>query len=283
MSGSAAQGRPPLPDDPALLPPLGPDFDAAVARAADVCGLELGPGQRAAIEAHARLLVAWNVHLNLTALRTPRQVAVGHVADSLTAVPVLERLAGKGAALVDLGSGGGYPGLALAAAWPWRRVDLIESVGKKARFLAVAGAAVVDSLGTANEPAPAIAVRGIRVEALGHDPSERASWDVATVRALGSLAEVVELGLPLLRTGGLLIAWKQDRPGTSGLASELAEADPIVAAVGGARPTVERALGDTAPAGLAELNDHRLVLVRKARATPARFPRSPSERHRLLR
>jgi 16S rRNA G527 N7-methylase RsmG len=93
-------------------------------------------------------------------------------------------------------------------------------------------------------------------------------------RAVGTFAEVVELSLPLLRVGGHLVAWKRD-DGTDKLLGELAAGTRVVAATGGEPPTVEAVT-------LRGLDDHRLVLVRKATPTPSRFPRTPVERRRPL-
>ena len=81
--------REPLPRDPSLLPPPGEAFTAALDRALVQLALELTPGMCAAIEAQARLLLAWNAHVNLTAIRGEGAIALEHVADSLAAVPVL--------------------------------------------------------------------------------------------------------------------------------------------------------------------------------------------------
>ena len=85
---------------------------------------------------HVRLLVAWNAQINLTALRTPEQIARNHVLDSLIAQPALSRF--RSTSLLDLGSGAGFPGLPLAVVMPLKRVALVDSIGKKARFLDVA-------------------------------------------------------------------------------------------------------------------------------------------------
>jgi len=274
--------RPPLPEDPAALPAVGVAFEAAVAAVAEALAIELSVGRRAALEAHVRLLLAWNAQLNLTALRTPGRIAVGHVGDSLTAVPLLRRLAPGAVDLLDLGSGGGFPGLALAVTLPARRAALVDSVGKKARFLTIAGRTVQDVLNASGEPVPEISVHGVRAEVLGHEASQRGAWDVVTGRAVGSLAELAELALPLLRPGGYLLAWKQEHPGSQAFSAELAAAGPLIAAAGGGRPIVERAVPDPCPDILGELRDHRLVVVGKLRATPRHFPRSPTERRRLL-
>ena len=125
---------------------MGEVFDAALESGLTELGL-LGTGAasdvaRRSYEAHARLLRDWNTAINLTAIRDPEMTARRHVCDSLSAVPHLAELVVPGMRLLDIGSGGGYPGLPLAAALPLGRVDLLDSVQKKARFLDVAGSAV---------------------------------------------------------------------------------------------------------------------------------------------
>jgi 16S rRNA (guanine527-N7)-methyltransferase len=290
-AGHAAGSRPPslprsfadLPADPASLPTLPSELWQIVDAGLIALGLDLRVAARAAIEAHLRLLLAWNEHVNLTALRTVAQVARGHVLDSLSAVPVLSSLAPRGRAaptLLDLGSGGGFPGLPLAVALPAARCALVDSVGKKAAFLRVAAQAADAALRAGGEEPPAFSVHGERAEDLADEPDQRAAWDFVLARAVGSLAEVAELALPLVRIGGHVVAWKNE-PVEAGLRDEINAARRLVQAAGGARPIV------IAPDrhGAAGLASHRLVLVLKSRPTPARYPRQPAERRRagLLR
>jgi 16S rRNA (guanine527-N7)-methyltransferase len=267
---SAAE-RPPLPDSAAELSPLGPEFNAAVVEHAAELGLSLETTQLAAIEAHARLLLAWNRHVNLTAIRDSGGVARLHVADSLTAVPGLASRAGPGMRLLDFGSGGGYPGLVLASVLPFGQVGLLDSVAKKVRFLDVAGRSVAEALGA---DAPRITAIRARAEELAGARETRETWDVVTVRAVGSLAEIAELGLPLLRIGGELVAWKRDDAESSRpLSVEIDDARSIVRAAGGAVEKIET----VAPA---LLPGHVLVRLTKVRATPALYPREPARRRR---
>ena len=268
--------RPALPTDAATLPPLGDGFEASL----DACIRELGladtlaadAAARASYEAHARLLREWGAAINLTAIRDPAEVARRHVCDSLTAVlPLAERLR-PGASLLDLGSGSGYPGLPLAAAMPLQRVALLDSVAKKVRFLGVAATAVRAALEVGGRDAPTLETIAERAEDLAQEPAHRASWAAVTARAIGSLAEVVELALPLLREGGLAVAWKREEA-RSGLRAELRDAGSIIRATGGGRPEV---IELTAPS----LPGHRLVLVRKERATPLLYPRPAGLRRR---
>jgi 16S rRNA (guanine527-N7)-methyltransferase len=231
---------------------------------------------RRSYEAHARLLRDWGAAMNLTAIREPSEVARRHVCDALSAVPLLLVRLRPGASLLDLGSGGGYPGLPLAAALPLGRVGLLDATAKKARFLAVAARAVEAEL-HAGRTGPEVRTPHIeaiheRAEDLADEATARASWDVVVARAVGSLAEVVELGLPLVREGGLVVVWKRDDE-RDGLVSELRDAGSIIRACGGGRPDVVAVRADSLPG-------HRLVAVPKLRATPAVYPRPASGRRR---
>ena len=128
-----------------------------------------------------RLLLAWTSAINLTAIRDPARVALGLVVDSLTALEVVrERSIDR---FVDLGSGGGYPGLPLAAALPARRALLLEPIAKKSRFLSVA----IDAAGLAGT----VEAASVRAEALASDARHRGRWQAVTARAVASLPALV--------------------------------------------------------------------------------------------
>jgi 16S rRNA (guanine527-N7)-methyltransferase len=268
--------RLPLPTDPALCPPLDASFAAALDTALSTLDIELTLGQRAGIESHVRLLLAWNAAINLTAIRRPAAIALEHVADALTALTLI-RAADLGArpAVLDLGSGAGYPGLPLGLVLPAGRFTLVDSVGKKARFLDVAGRAAIQALAAAGETVPELMVAAERAEALARSGRHRGRHDLVTVRAVGSLDELVELGLPFLRPGGRLVAWKR-AAGPADLDPELAEARRVLPGLGGVLDGIEvvRVPG---------LEDHRLVAVRSVRPTPPGYPRAPAERRRHRR
>ncbi len=272
--------RTPLPTDAAGLPGSDPRFVAVLDDGLRSLDLALSDRARQVIDAQARLLLAWNPHINLTAIRTPEGIARMHVIDSLAAVPILRGRVHHAPAVLDLGSGGGYPGLPFAMVLPAGRVTLLDSVAKKARFLDVLAGIAATTQADATDAVLVAAVTA-RAEQLAAD-ARRETWDVVTVRAVGSLVEVVELGLPLLRRGGLLVCWK--RQTDEGLATgvtradldaELREARPLLVDLGADEPEV-------VPIELPDLPGHRLVLVRKVRPTPRRFPRPPAERRRPL-
>ena len=129
------------------LPPLPAAVRALIEAGCAAWGMTLDERMFAALDAHARLLLAWTASINLTSVRDPERLAVAHILDSLSLVPLVRGWIGAAPTLADIGSGGGYPGLPLAIVLPASRAVLIESVGKKARFLEVASAAVARALG----------------------------------------------------------------------------------------------------------------------------------------
>ncbi|MEP7378602.1 MAG: 16S rRNA (guanine(527)-N(7))-methyltransferase RsmG [Chloroflexota bacterium] len=261
---ASPQSRAALPRDVGATPALDSIFAEVLERGLKDLALDLDPAARAAIEGHARLLLAWNEHVNLSGLRTPEQVARGHVLDSLIAVaPLRALISGDQLTLLDLGSGGGFPGLPLAVALPAQRAALVDSIGKKAAFLKVAAGVARDLV--------AIDVLAERAEDLADEPDQRESWDIVTARAVGHIAEVAELGLPLVKVGGHVVAWK-----SAGVESELVDASRIIGAVGGNKARVVE-LPAAAKVGLA---GHCLVVIEKIRPTPDGYPRTPGERRR---
>ena len=251
------------------------DYHDALDGALAALGIALPDAARAAIDGHVRLLLAWNDAINLTAIREPAAIAIRHVVDSLTGLGLLR--ARRVDRFVDLGSGGGFPGIPLAAALPADRAVLIDSIGKKIRFLAAAVAAIgLDRHVTAE---------AVRSESLAIAREDRGRWPAVTARAVGPLAELTELALPLLRPGGVLVAWKRGDPADpDGLGGELAGARRALDAIDPAgHIEVVPALGRGTPpaAGLAELAEHRLVVIERGRGSIDReWPREPATRRR---
>jgi 16S rRNA (guanine527-N7)-methyltransferase len=259
-----ASGRPtedpraPLPSHVSEVPDLPPAARDALRAALPALGIEPSPDLLAGLEGHLRLLLAWTTAVNLTAIRDPADAVRLHVLDSLAAVPVL-RARGVDA-FVDVGTGGGYPGLAVALALPARRALLVDSVAKKVRFVATA----IDALAVGDR----VEAWAGRAEALAADPAHRGRWPGVLARAVADLADVAEVSLPLLAHGGTLVAWKREP-----VTAELAAARARIADLGGGRAHVERV---DAPG----LEGHRLVIVTKVRRTPDRYPRDPAVRAR---
>lgn len=137
------------------------------------------------------LLARWNATYNLTAIRDPREMLAKHLLDSLAMQPFVRGLA----TLADLGTGPGLPGIPLAIATPGLQVTLVESNGKKARFLREA----VRQLKLSN-----VQVAESRIEAF----QPGATYDAITARALATLPLILDLGGHLLGADGRLLAMK---------------------------------------------------------------------------
>jgi 16S rRNA (guanine527-N7)-methyltransferase len=147
-------------------------------------------------------LIAFNEHTNLVAKADAGLLVERHVLDSLTLVPIIRRFlpAERPVSLVDVGAGGGFPGVILAIALDELRVSLVEATAKKCRFLEMA-----DDLLKLRNP---ITVINGRAEELGVLDDYRGTFDMATARAVGSTALVAELLVPLLKVGGFALLQK---------------------------------------------------------------------------
>lgn len=141
------------------------------------------------------LMLRWNAAYNLTAIREPREMVTKHLLDSLAMAPAVAEVP----TLADLGTGPGLPGIPLAIATPGLRVTLVESNGKKARFMREALRTL--DLGNAE-------VAESRIEALDR-PGQFAA---ITARALATLPQILALGGHLIAPDGVLLAMKGARP-----------------------------------------------------------------------
>jgi len=157
--------------------------------------LELDETQLARLVAHLDLLDEWNARMNLTAIRDRPSQLTKHLLDSLTVQPYL-----SGERIADVGSGAGFPGIPLAIVEPHRQFTLIESTGKKCRFLEH----VRDTLELKN-------VTVVQSRAESYKPDRR--FDTVLARAVGPVADLVKVAGPLVVGGGRLLAMKGRYPG----------------------------------------------------------------------
>lgn len=157
-------------------------------------GVELDDSQLRALVAHLDLLDEWNQRMNLTAIRDRPSQITKHILDSLSVRPYL-----RGDRIADVGSGAGFPGIPLAIVEPGRRFTLLESTGKKCRFLEH----VRDSLGLLN-------LEVVQSRAESFRPEQR--FDTVIARAVGPLADLARYAGALLAGDGRLLAMKGRYP-----------------------------------------------------------------------
>jgi 16S rRNA (guanine527-N7)-methyltransferase len=210
---------------------------------------------------YVRLLREWNEKINLTAITDNEGIAVRHILDSLILLRYLDKNPGSAAgtaaachpaSLIDIGSGAGLPGLPLKILCPELDVVLLDSLGKRVRFLDdVIGALHLTGIR---------AIHG-RAEDAAHDRDMRGQFDFAAARAVAALPALCEYALPFLRTGGLFLAMKGPN-------------DPETQVSGRAISLLGGKLEDIAEYVLPGTDMGRsLIRIRKIRPTPEAYPR----------
>ena len=217
-------------------------------------GLHLDEKQLESLLRYARLLATYD-RANVIGTRDQDRILLDHVLDSLSCF-LHEPLLGAGR-IADVGSGGGLPGIPISIVRRDLRTTLVESTGKKARFLHfVAEDLALDNVNVANA----------RVEDIGRTREHRGAYDIATSRAVSRLSVVTEYCVPLLGVGGRAIAMK------GRLEREEFEEGGRAAGVLGARILGVEPVEMLAEVGEKERN---LAIIQKVEETPARYPRRP--------
>ena len=233
---------------------------ARIAAAAEDLGLHLTDHQIGRLTTYADRLATSAT--NLVSARDRDQIEQRHLGESLAYGRLLDKhgLLATGVRLLDLGAGGGLPGIPIKIAWPGIELTLLESVGKKCRFL--------------EQMALELALEGVtvlegRAETLAHDPAHRERYDVVVARAVAALPVLIEYSLPFLRDGGRLAAVK----GSTAL-DEIDAARAALRELGGR--LVDAPAFDP-PQGPRQT----VVIIEKTRPAPDRYPRRegiPSKR-----
>ena len=167
-------------------------------------GLDLGDAQVKQLLDYLALLQKWNKVYNLTAVRDPAEMLTHHLLDSLAAIgPLLRQSAGQALSLLDVGSGGGLPGVVIAVACPQIAVSCVDTVGKKAAFIQQAAATL-----------KLLNLRGVhaRVETLNAE--QGAGFDIVCSRAFASLPDFTAWSRAALKPDGVWMAMKGKHPAT---------------------------------------------------------------------
>ncbi|MBQ9308919.1 MAG: 16S rRNA (guanine(527)-N(7))-methyltransferase RsmG [Clostridia bacterium] len=198
------------------------------------------------------LLMDWNTRMDLTAVTEENEMLDKHYIDSLMPLTLGDILPREGS-IIDVGTGAGFPGMALAIALPTARFTLLDSQQKRLNFLQE----VIDSLHLTN-----VSLVHARAEDGAHTKALRESFDLAVARAVAPLPVLAEYLLPYVRIGGSALCWK----GPS-VEDELAQARTSVHLLGG---KLCPGLPYTIPG---RDWDHRLIPISKVAGTSAKYPR----------
>ncbi len=213
--------------------------------------IELKKEQTEKFYKYMNLLLEWNEKINLTAITEPEEVILKHFVDSLTISKYIE----KGSKLVDMGTGAGFPGIPLKILREDIEITLADSLNKRINFLNE----VIKELNLKN-----IQTVHTRAEEFGKNKKYRESFDIATSRAVANLSTLSEYLIPLVKPNGKVICMKG-----SEVKEEVEMAKKAIEILGG---KIEQKESFNLPNSDMKRN---LVIIKKVKATPAKYPRKP--------
>lgn len=202
-------------------------------------------------EAYMDGILSWNEKVNLTAITDKEEFIIKHFLDSVLCFGFSEYRQAK--KIIDVGTGGGFPGIPLAILSPEKCFTLMDSLKKRLR--------IIDELAETTGIGNVVTVHA-RAEELARNESYRQQYDLCVSRAVANLATLSEYCLPFIRQGGYLLAYKGPEAD-----EEILQAKKAIFLLGGQLEKVE-----TARLQKYEL-DHRILFIKKIRNTPAKYPR----------
>ena len=198
------------------------------------------------------LLLEKNKVMNLTAVTDPEEVQTKHFLDSL-AIAAVTDLSERDLKVIDVGTGAGFPGIPLKIVYPQLKITLMDSLKKRLNFLDE----VIDEIRYEN-----IETLHGRAEDIGHHKEYRGLYDLCVSRAVANLSSLCEYTLPLVKEGGMVVAYKSVNAG-----EEVKEAEKAIRVLGGELKEVKEFV-------LPGTDLFRsLVVIEKKKATPSRYPR----------
>ncbi|MBR3341580.1 MAG: 16S rRNA (guanine(527)-N(7))-methyltransferase RsmG [Clostridiales bacterium] len=221
----------------------------------DEISVPLSAEEIRSFQIYASMLKEKNKVMNLTAVDDDKGIAMKHFIDSLTLCPYIreeESRTNKQLSFIDVGTGAGFPGLPVKISCPELSVTLMDSLEKRLKFLSE----VIEALNLKD-----CTTVHSRAEDAGRDKKYREKYDVVTARAVARLSVLAEYCLPLVKVGGVFLAMKSHSE------EEETEAGKAIALLGG---TIEKT--DTFKLPGTDM-ERTIIVVRKIRPTPARFPR----------
>ena len=219
----------------------------------DIPGVDSSDEKLRQLSGYMEGILDFNESINLTAITDRKEFIAKHYIDSLMCAAMDE--INDADTVIDVGTGGGFPGVPLAIAFPEKKFTLIDSLNKRIKIVNQ----LCDELDIKN-------VRAIhgRAEELARKKDMREQFDICVSRAVANMATLSEYCLPFVKVGGSFIAYKGPD-----CESEVKEASNAIEKLGGCLLRIERPEAD----GVAF--DHRLLVVKKIAATAAKFPRKP--------
>lgn len=212
-------------------------------------GIELTEQAAERFDLLAELLVEQNKVMNLTAITDPDEIVIKHFIDSISLLSAVSPE--KGAKILDLGTGAGFPGIPLLITRPDIDLTMVDSTAKKLAYVA----ATVEKLGLEAETLHA------RAEEAGKNPEYREQYNIVCSRAVAALNVLCEYCLPFVKVGGVFVAMKS------------AKAEEEIALAKNALKTLGGEIIDKKTFKLADGGERNLIIIKKISQTPPKYPR----------
>ena len=216
---------------------------------ANELGIELSEQAAERFDLLAELLVEQNKVMNLTAITDPDEIVIKHFIDSISLLSAVNPE--KGAKILDLGTGAGFPGIPLLITRPDIDLTMVDSTAKKLAYVA----ATVEKLGLEAETLHA------RAEEAGKNPEYREQYNIVCSRAVAALNVLCEYCLPFVKVGGVFVAMKS------------AKAEEEIALAKNALKTLGGEIIDKKTFKLADGGERNLIIIKKISQTPPKYPR----------
>lgn len=216
---------------------------------ANELGIELSEQAAERFDLLAELLVEQNKVMNLTAITDPDEIVIKHFIDSISLLSAVNPE--KGAKILDLGTGAGFPGIPLLITRPDIDLTMVDSTAKKLAYVA----ATVEKLGLEAETLHA------RAEEAGKNPEYREQYNIVCSRAVAALNVLCEYCLPFVKVGGMFVAMKS------------AKAEEEIALAKNALKTLGGEIIDKKTFKLADGGERNLIIIKKISQTPPKYPR----------
>lgn len=213
-------------------------------------GITLSPDKAEILAEYMSGILEWNEKVNLTAITEEDDFIKKHIVDSLTicGIEALE----KAGNIIDIGTGGGFPGIPLAVVYPEKKVVLLDSLEKRLNIIEE----LCEKLGIKN-----VETLHARAEDAGQSSEYREGFDLCVSRAVANMSVLAEYTLPFVKKGGCLIAYKGKE-----IEEELNEAKRSIGILGGEIESI-----------LDSATEQKLVVIKKVESTPKKYPRKAGD------
>ncbi len=228
----------------------------------DSFGISCSPTQAFLLWSYMKKVLEWNEKVNLTAIKDEKEFMVKHYADSL--VLINEPIYSEATKIIDVGTGGGFPGVPLAIMNPEKEFVLLDSLDKRLKIIDN----ICEVIGKEDSASKVSNVSTLhqRAEDAGQNPAYRETFDLCVSRAVADLSVLSEYCLPFVKPGGYFVAYK-----SRNIDEELLNAKKAINSLGGS--TQDMIIRET-PTG------QTLLFIKKIKSTPSKYPRRPGEPRR---